>query len=187
MNHQKLDPKSIGLKIKWMREERKLSMRELASKANLAVSYISKIEAGNACPTVMSLQKILDAMNLDIYEFFLNKHDDDPSERIVFKRSRMALSNDDERVWYYAFPKHPDIRMELTYEEYQPHTKIIEKESYKGDMCGMVVSGELTLEVVNSGTFRAKAGDAFYVKAGKLHAGRNDSDDVLKIVAVLMV
>ena len=179
--------RDIGLKIKWLREQRKMSMRDLASKAGLAVSYISKLEAGKASPTVMTLEKLLTAMNLDIYEFFLDKSEDDPSERIVFKRHQMAASQDEERIWYYAFPKHPAIRMELTYEEYEPHTKVTEKESYRGDMCGYVVSGELTLEVVNSGVFKARAGDAFYVKAGKLHEGRNDGDETLRIVAVLQL
>ena len=31
--------------------------------------------------------------------------------------------------------------------------------------------------------FKVKVGDAFYVKAGKLHVAKNESDRVLKIVA----
>ena len=185
MGNSHFSTRDIGLKIKWLRQQRKMSMRELASKAGLAVSYISKLEAGNASPTVMSLEKLLTAMNLDVYEFFLDKSEDDPSERIVFKRRQMAISQDEDRIWHYAFPRHPSIRMELTFEEYEPHTKVTERESYKGDICGYVISGELTLEVFNSGVFKARAGDAFYVKAGKLHEGRNDGDETLKIVAAL--
>ena len=179
--------KDVGLRIKGLRQERKMSMRELAQKAGMAASYISKLEAGAASPTVISLQKILNALNTDIYEFFRMYHDNSVGDRIVFSHSDMVASEDGERIWYYAFPKHPDIRMELTYEEYQPHTKIVEKESYRGDICGYVLSGELTLEVINTGVFKAKAGDAFYVKAGRLHAGRNDGEEVLKIVAVLQL
>ncbi|MCL5103202.1 MAG: cupin domain-containing protein [Armatimonadetes bacterium] len=161
-------------------------MRELAARADLSVSYISKIEAGNACPTVISLQKLLDGMNVGIYEFFLDRREEDPSERIVFKRSEMVISEDDEHAWYYAFPKHPGIKMELRYEEYQPNTKVTEKESYKSDICGIVIEGELTLDVVNSGASKAMAGDAFFVKAGKLHAARNEGDTALKVIAILM-
>jgi len=179
--------KHIGLRIKGLRQERKMSMRELARKAGIAASYISKLEAGDASPTVVSLQKILNALNMDVYEFFRMSYENGVADRVVFSHSGMVASEDGERVWYYAFPKHPDIRMELTYEEYQPHTKIVEKESYRGDMCGYVLSGELTLEVINRGVFKARAGDAFYVKAGMLHAGRNDGEEVLKIVAVLQL
>jgi transcriptional regulator with XRE-family HTH domain len=185
MHFQTLEKIDIGLRIKWLREERKMSMRELALKAGIAVSYISKLEAGRASPTVVSLQKLLNAMNMDVYEFFRLPQETDVSDQIVFKRSGMATSEDEDRIWYYAFPKHPDINMELTYEEYQPHTKVVEKESYKGAICGIVLSGELTLEVINQGSYKAKTGDAFYVKAGRLHSGRNDGDETLRIVAVL--
>ena len=63
------------------------------------------------------------------------------------------------------------------------HTKVVEKESHKGDIFGYVISGELTLEVLDKGVFKVKAGDAFYVKAGRLHVAKNESDKVLKIVA----
>ncbi|MHB0998621.1 MAG: cupin domain-containing protein [Armatimonadota bacterium] len=183
MRQHKLNVKDIRLRLRQLREDRKLSMRELAAKADLSVSLISKVEAGKVSPTVMTLQKILDGMDVDLYEFLLNKSDIDPADQIIFKKADMAVSEDEEHTWYYAFPKHPNIKVELTYEEYQPHTSVIERESHKGDICGFVVSGELALDVIDRGTFTAKKGDAFYVKAGQLHVARNEGDKVLKVVA----
>jgi len=37
--------------------------------------------------------------------------------------------------------KHPDIKAELTYEEYQPHTQAAERETHRGDILGYVISG----------------------------------------------
>lgn len=183
MASKKLDANDIGGKIKALREGKRLSMRELAAASDVSVSLVSKIEAGKVSPTVTSLQKMLNTMNVDLYEFFKDKAGDDPSEQIVFRKSTMVSAQDDDRKWFYALPKHPDIKAELTYEEYQPHTKVVEKESHKGDIFGYVISGELTLEVLDKGVFKVKAGDAFYVKAGRLHVAKNESDKVLKIVA----
>lgn len=182
-----LSTKDIGLKLKWLRQERKWSMNELAEKAGLAVSYISKLESGGACPTVMTLQHLLAAMDVNIYEFFRARQDTDPSEQVLFRRQEMASVRDDDREWWFAFPRHPNIGVELTDEEYRPHTQITEKETFRGDICGLVIAGELTLEVVNRGVFKVRAGDAFYVKAGHLHAGRNDGDQPLRIVSVLQL
>ncbi len=135
----------------------------------------------------MSLQKLLDAMDIDLYELFLDKSAGNLSEQIVFKQSEMAVSKDAERVWRYAFPKHPDIKAELTYEEYQPHTKAAERETHRGDILGYVISGVLSLEVNGKGVFKAEAGDAFYVKARQPHIARNDGDEVLKLVAVVLL
>lgn len=182
MAKTKLGAKDISDRLKAFRQGRKLSMRDLAASSGVSASLISKIEAGIVSPTVMSLQKLLDAMNIDLYEFFMDGRGDDPSEQIVFPRDSMVSTEDDERRWFYAFPKHPDIRAELTYEEYQPHTKVVEKESHIGDIFGMVISGELTLEILGRGKFKAKTGDAYYVKAGQLHVARNESDKMLKSV-----
>lgn len=174
----------VGERLKALREQKKLTMRELSAASGVSASLISKIETGRVSPTVMSLQKLLDGMDVDLYEFFLEQHPADPSRQVIFRRPEMATAEDDEHRWYYAFPKHPSIEGELTYEEYQPRTKVVEKESHLGDICGMVLSGELTLEVIGKGTYKAAVGDAFYIKAGQQHVARNESDTVLKLVAV---
>jgi len=182
----KLGASDIGQRLKTLRQGRKLSMRELAASSGVSPSLISKIEAGMVSPTVMSLQKLLDAVNVDLYEFFLDKRADDPSEQIVFRKAAMVSMEDDERRWFYALPRHRSIKAELTYEEYLPHTRVAEKESHNGDIFGIVISGELTLEVLGRGSFKARSGDAFYVKAGQLHVARNESDKKLKLVAAQM-
>ncbi|MCL5105598.1 MAG: helix-turn-helix domain-containing protein [Armatimonadetes bacterium] len=181
---QRLKIDNIGRKLKVHREQRKLSMRELAAASDVSASLISKIEAGKVSPTVMSLQKLLDALNVDLYEFFLNKEDADASEQIAFRKQSMVASEDEERLWYYAFPKHPDLKAQLTYEECKPNSRTVEKESHKGDIMGYVISGELTLEIIDRGVFKIRAGDAFYVKAGQLHVARNEGQKLLKLVAL---
>jgi transcriptional regulator with XRE-family HTH domain len=176
-----LETQDIGLKIKWWRGQKRLSMRELAGRAEVAASLVSKIEAGKTSPTVMSLQKILRAMDVDFYEFFAPSAAGDPSESVVFRKPEMVVSEDGERVWYYALPKHPDIKMQLTYEEYQPRTQLVETESHKGDIGGIVIEGQLTIEVVNRGTYVLNAGDAFYVKGGRLHAASNAGGKTLRL------
>lgn len=183
MRNHKLNMKDIRFKLKQLREDKNLSMRELAYRSELSVSLISKVEAGKISPTVMTLQKILNGLDVDLYDFLIEKSAVDISDQIVFAKSEMAVSEDDEHSWYYAFPKHPNIKMELTYEEYQPHTNVLERESHKNDICGIVVSGELTLDVLGKGTYVAKKGDAFYLKAGESHVSRNDSNKILKVIA----
>ena len=180
---QDLDQQNIGLKLKWLREKRKLSLRALGLKSGIAASHISNIEAGISSPTVNALQKILSAMKMDVFEFFSISSKDYSSEKVIFPKSEMAVVKDEDRTYYYAFPKSSDISMQLTYEEHLPHTQILEKDSYKGDICGIVISGELTVDM-ESGKYKAGRGDAFYLKSGKVHAGRNESDEPLLIVAV---
>ena len=182
-----LDNARIGQKLKELRIKGKLSLNKLAGKAGIAASFLAKIESGKAALSVASLQKILGALNIHMAEFFLEEdRHGNLSDKIVFKKKDMKVLNDPDRNWRYAFPSHPRLRMSLTYEEYLPGTKQLERETHPGDMCGYVLAGQLDLEVIGRGTFTAGAGDAFYVKSGVEHVARNSGESTLKIVVVLL-
>ena len=50
---------SIGERIKKSRNDRGLSLRELATKVELSASFLSQIEQGKASPSIENLKKIL--------------------------------------------------------------------------------------------------------------------------------
>jgi transcriptional regulator with XRE-family HTH domain len=179
-NPQKL---GIGEQLKTLRTARSLSQRDLADLSGLSASMICKIESGQSSPTVMSLHKLLEAMNVGLHEFFLAGESDDPSQRIVFPRSGMLAARDPEHVWYHAFPDHPRLKAQVTIEEYQPHTQVLEIERHRRDLCGVVVSGELTLNVDGRGVFTCRPGDAFYLPAGLPHTAANEGDQLLTLIA----
>lgn len=184
MSTNKFDINQIGARIRVLREQRQLSMRELAVKSQVSASFVSKIETGKASPTVVSLMKLLDAMDVGLHEFFDAKGEENPADTIIFPKSQMAVSEDNEHSWHFAFPKHPDIKMDLSYEEYSPRTRLRSKETHKRELCGYVISGELTIEIMGKGTFIAKEGDAFYIPAGTTHIASNQQDEILRLVAV---
>jgi len=61
---------NIGEFIKKKRQEKNLSLRELAKKANLSHTYIARLEQNKLRPTFEKLQIILEALNVSIKEFF---------------------------------------------------------------------------------------------------------------------
>ena len=64
--------KIIGLNIKRYRERAKLTQIQLADRAQISISYLSKIEA-SGCDKSLSisvLNQIANALSVDITEFF---------------------------------------------------------------------------------------------------------------------
>ena len=64
--------KIIGLNIKRYRERAKLTQIQLANRAQISISYLSKIEA-SGCDKSLSisvLNQIANVLNIDITEFF---------------------------------------------------------------------------------------------------------------------
>lgn len=178
----RFDTRNVGSRIRGRREELRLSMRRLASRAGLAVSFISKIESGKASPTVMSLLKILEALEVDVADFFRENGARNGADRVVFPRSEMRLLEGQGRRWWYAFPATRDFKVVLTYEEYAPRTRILERERHPRDICGYVLSGESTIEIVGRGLHRVKKGDAFYIRADQEHVCRNEGRRTLKML-----
>lgn len=64
--------KSIGLKIKKIREEMNLSQEQLAVNAGIDRSYMGRVERGEVSVSVLILSKILRALGFDLKSFFLD-------------------------------------------------------------------------------------------------------------------
>jgi quercetin dioxygenase-like cupin family protein len=70
--------------------------------------------------------------------------------------------------------------------EFAPGAREV-RHTHPGPLSGYVLEGTLTLEHEGRPTTAYKAGEAFYVDAGKIHIGINDSTAPLKFLATLVV
>jgi len=61
------------------------------------------------------------------------------------------------------------------------------RHTHPGPLSGYVIEGTLTLEHEGRPRTTYKSGEAFYVEAGKVHVGINDTTAPLKFVATLVV
>jgi transcriptional regulator with XRE-family HTH domain len=66
----------IGRRLKEVRETRRLSQRELAQRAGLTGGAISQIEQNKSSPSVASLKRLLDAIDMSLSEFFSQIEED---------------------------------------------------------------------------------------------------------------
>jgi transcriptional regulator with XRE-family HTH domain len=60
----------MTLRAREWRERRGLSYRELADRAGIALSTLYRIESGNASPTVLMLEKLAKALEIEVVDFF---------------------------------------------------------------------------------------------------------------------
>jgi transcriptional regulator with XRE-family HTH domain/quercetin dioxygenase-like cupin family protein len=66
----------IGKKLRAARRAQRLSLRELAAKADVSASLLSKVENGKANPSVRSLHSIADALSIPVHYFFPEKKEE---------------------------------------------------------------------------------------------------------------
>lgn len=74
----------VGMRLRQLRQERRLSMRSLARLSGLSTNALSMIERGRSSPSVSTLYKMADALGVPITAFFRSEP---PRESIVFMKS----------------------------------------------------------------------------------------------------
>lgn len=84
----------VGMRIRAIREQRKLSLRALAAKCKLSVNAIGMIERAENSPTVSSLHSLARALEVNIVDFF-----EEPQEHsTVFVRKDQRLRSSGTEV-----------------------------------------------------------------------------------------
>ncbi len=84
----------IGEKLRSVRRQRRISLRELAEQANISASMLSQIETGKAYPSVRSIYNIAAALNLPV-DYFFPDHDNATSPESDHKQPQAIEAGDD--------------------------------------------------------------------------------------------
>ena len=80
----------------------------------------------------------------------------------------------------------PGYRTVVNILEFAPGSREV-RHTHPGPLAGYVLEGSFTLEREGQATATYKAGDVFYVEAGKAHLGSNEASIPLKLLATLFV
>ena len=155
----------VGARLRNLRQRSNISLRELARRTDISVSYLSGIEKDNASPTLATLRRILVALGSNFPSFFSDEPENS-SEAYIFRKSGMKTVMNDDREYTFILPQRPDIQMEMMDENYFPSDTTPEFEVMEHDFAGYVVSGNITVEIADSGPVHLSCGDAFHVPQG---------------------
>lgn len=60
----------LGLRVKKFRKQKKLTQEKLAEIIGVDNGYISKLEVGQNFPSITTLEKIADVLDVELYELF---------------------------------------------------------------------------------------------------------------------
>jgi transcriptional regulator with XRE-family HTH domain len=176
-----LDTRDVGERLRRLREEQGVGLRELSRRADLSASSLSAIEKGRSSPTLATLQRLLQALDTTFADFFAAPAQ--PDAEPVFRARDMSTIRDPHRSYTLLFPRRDDFRFEVLRERLAPTEADAEWETHAFDVGGVVLEGgPVRLEIEGRGEWRMNRGDAFYVKAGEKHRAANEGDgDAIQI------
>lgn len=173
----------LGEKIKAMREEAGLGLRDLAAKANMSPSMLSQIENGASNPSINTLKNIAVALNMPLYRFF--QEDSDPAQLVVRADARKIIGYPGQEGQYELLT--PDVSGQI---EFCRMTIPPNKASagmptgHTGEEVAYVVSGEIGI-LLEDTRIALAAGDSLRIPPMTQHRWINStSEDAVIVFAV---
>lgn len=180
----------LGEDLRGLRRAQGLTLEDLAAASGKSVSFISKIERGQARPSVTTLQELAGAVGVPVGWFF-ETDGPAPAEERPFvvragrrrKLSYSGLSSTD----YMGFEDHLlsaslDGQLALGMSTYQPGGNSgDELYTHDGEEAGLVIKGQIDLHLEGK-VFRLETGDSFSFAASIPHRYSNPGDGEAQIV-----
>lgn len=168
--------------IRKIRKEKKLSLRQLAEKSGLSVSFLSNLENGRVNITLSSLKKIATALEVPVARLIA----DDSQEGVVIvkKEDRMNIvhhRSPQGTVIQQFLTRSPSFDMEIVVIQLPPGTSSESYKSHPGQEFTYVLAGEVVL-FLNDNTYPLKGGDMAYYDAGIPHKWENHSPEPAEIL-----
>lgn len=173
----------VGTRLRQLREERKLSMRGLATASGLSANALSMIERGKTSPSVSTLYKLANAMGVPITTFF---GDQASKQQVIYIRAQERPRVPFLRgVWEGLGGEQFSGRVEpfmLTLESGAssgPHTMI-----HSGHEFVFCLRGQLEYHVEKK-VYTLEPGDSLLFAAQLNHRWRNPGKNVTNALIVL--
>ena len=82
---------SIGPKIRQLRQQKKMSLQQLAERSDVSAAAIHKIERNNMVPTITTLMKLAGALNRSIAYLVSEEEDEDRPAVLIRAGSRRSV------------------------------------------------------------------------------------------------
>lgn len=173
----------FGTKLRAKRQRQKMTLKQLSEKTGLSISLLSEIERGLAQPSMSSLKRIVQAMDLSMFNFIEEQTDQNgnlgrPTLQPKRPASPDAYTQDivtvraakRKKLMYPGFPAlfellTPDLNrmIEILYGKFEPGFNSGPEpiKDPPGEKCAFIIKGCLEMKIGEK-TVRLEEGDSIY-------------------------
>jgi len=162
---------SIHDKIKQLRVESGLTLKELSEKTELSQGFLSMIENGNANLAITSLKKIAHAFNIEINYFFQEPSLPGKYHVAVEDRPRYWMQSTDNEFKRLS-GDFPSRQLEPLIVTLQPNQKKDYLDSHEGEEFYYVLSGSVNFYIEDKKYF-VKEGETMHFPSNLKHEYEN--------------
>ena len=157
----------VGEHIRRQRQDRGLTLQQLADLADMSPSMLSLIERGRAAPSLASLAAIAQCLDTSLPNLIAGK--EPKKDSILIKFEEQPLFETPDKVLRRILTDDRDRAVKITYNEYRPdignNPKGITHAGYEYGLC---LEGTLTVEVEGV-AYEMSSGDLITLESHRRH------------------
>ncbi len=175
----------VGVRLRHARLTRRLTLRQLADRAECSESMVSKVENGRALPSLTTLHRICRVLDLTVGQLF-GKANDPPG----------VLTRAGDRAVLNMHPLRPNsgIKLEQLI-PFDPKNLLegsihliapgsgLDLISHQGEEVAYVIEGVIEL-TVGEATYVVKAGDSAHFRSELSHGYRNPGPKAARVIVI---
>lgn len=162
----------VGITLKSLRKERKLTLKDLAAETGVSISFLSQVERGKSSVTLESLKKIADALGVNPSVFFAK---DDVQDDLSIRQERFFYKDLSNGVLDASFSP---ILVTL-----QPGENEGNAFSHGGHEFLFVVEGLLTVEI-DGRPVQLNEQQSILFDARKTHYWYNHTEHIVRFLVI---
>ncbi|WP_338754530.1 XRE family transcriptional regulator [Bacillus sp. FJAT-52991] len=173
----------IGKNFADIRKKRRLSLDQTAELTGVSKGMLAQIEKGNTNPTVTTLWKIANGLNVSFSAFMK----EEAAQITQIKKDELQPLVDDQGNYlvYSLFPFHPDKQFEIFFVELKPgFTHEADEHNPTSEEYVLVSEGHLTMEIRGE-DYSLHKGEALHFQAKDKHLYKNMTKEMTTFFVVI--
>lgn len=172
----------IGVKIKSLRKERKLTLKQIADHTNLSISFLSQVERSKSSITLESLKKISEALGVNPSYFF---SESDRKAETTVMRNINSITNTLQNPFFYK-----DLSGNIENPLFNPILVMLnpganreDSYSHSGQEFLYVLEGTLTI-LIDKEEYELNPFDCIFLDSTTPHNWINKTNSIVKFLCI---
>lgn len=172
----------LGAKIRAKRMEQNMSIKQMADRTGLTSGFISQVERNMTEPSITSLRKMSEALDVAVFHFFI---DEVSNSNVVRKDQRQKLRFPESHLEYELLSPDLNRQMEMFYAKLEAGAVTCDEPlAHKGEEVIYVMSGTMEITIGDDTTV-LEQGDSIYYFASVPHRIVNTGEGDLEFISTI--
>jgi transcriptional regulator with XRE-family HTH domain len=173
----------IGRKIKELRERKSFTMKQLSKLVGCTPSFISQVEKGKADPSISTLKKIANSLDVSMVDFFSPPSVEEDIVTRADQRVDLKLPHWDAHI-QSIIRSTGKKKMQAFFTVIKPGGGSHGLFSHEGEELGIILEGELELTLEGS-AYVIRENETVYFSSDILHGWTNRKGKDAKVIWVI--